>query len=56
MSALITGAAGFIGGKLVLRFVQEGQSVLAIDFAKPSNTVRAVWGKNVEFVQGDILV
>jgi nucleoside-diphosphate-sugar epimerase len=50
MRCLVTGAAGFIGGSLVKRLVNEGHDVVAlIHKTKPKD-----FDKKVQYVQGDI--
>jgi nucleoside-diphosphate-sugar epimerase len=54
MAVLITGATGFVGSELALRFVKEGYEVLATDFNEPSDDIRARWGSRVEYVKSNI--
>ncbi|HEX4475155.1 MAG TPA: SDR family NAD(P)-dependent oxidoreductase [Polyangiaceae bacterium] len=55
--ALVTGGAGFIGGHLVARLVQDGASVVIYDNLKRSSRAKLEpfeGSSNVRFVEGDI--
>lgn len=54
MAILVTGAAGFIGRRLVSHYQSCGQSILAFDFAEPPPEILAQWKGSAEFVRGDI--
>ena len=44
MAVLITGATGFLGTQLAVRFLNEGYDVLATDFTEPSDETSAARG------------
>ena len=54
MAVIITGGCGFIGSRLAAKFAAAGRTVLAVDFAEPSELVRDMWNDRVRFVQCDI--
>ena len=54
MAVLITGATGFLGTQLAVRFLNEGYDVVATDFTEPSEDTLAAWAGKVEFVRTDI--
>ena len=54
MAVLITGAAGFLGTALTQRFIDEGYSVLATDFADSGPAVRDETQTRVEYIKADI--
>ncbi len=49
---LVTGATGFIGGRLVTRLLDEGLAVAA--FAMPGEPTPAAWEGRVRILRGDI--
>ena len=51
---LVTGAAGFIGARLVARFAGQGQEVLACDARPPADAIAKAWGKTVTFATCDV--
>ena len=51
---LVTGAAGFIGARLVARFAGQGQEVLACDARPPADATAKAWGKTVTFATCDV--
>jgi nucleoside-diphosphate-sugar epimerase len=50
--ALVTGAGGFIGSRLVSRLREAGQPVRAL--LLPAEPVPAAWDEDVEIIRGDI--
>ena len=54
MAVIITGGCGFIGSRLAARFAADERTVLAVDFAEPTDLVKDMWNDRVHFVQCDI--
>ena len=53
MNVLVTGATGFVGANVARLLVAEGHRVRVL--ARPTSSLRALEGCNVEVVRGDIL-
>ncbi|MFN2235215.1 MAG: NAD(P)H-binding protein, partial [Anaerolineales bacterium] len=51
---LVTGATGYVGGRLVPRLLDAGHIVRVL-VRNPSQLQGRIWIKNVEIVQGDVL-
>ena len=51
---LVTGATGYVGGRLVPRLLEAGYRVRCL-IRDPSRTQGRAWVKRVELVQGDML-
>src|SRR4029450_1679184 len=51
---LVTGATGYVGGRLVPRLLEAGYRVRCL-IRDPSRTQGRAWVKRVELVQGDVL-
>lgn len=54
MRALVTGATGYVGGRLVPRLLEAGHEVRCL-VRTPSKAERHSWSGDVEIVRGDIL-
>ncbi len=54
MRALVTGAAGFIGGHLVDRLLAEGNQVFAVDSKPPERWHQAHPGRDLNRLVGDV--
>lgn len=54
MTAVVTGAAGFLGSHLVDRLLADGQEVVAVDVAPSVNLADAAGSSGYRFVGGDI--
>lgn len=54
MAVIITGGCGFIGSRLAARFAADGKTVLAVDFAEPTDRVKSMWSDRVHFEHCDI--
>jgi len=52
MRALVTGATGFIGGRLVNRLLDDGWTVSAL--VRDPNKASSLAGRGVELIQGDL--
>ena len=50
---LVTGATGYVGGRLVPRLLEEGNTVRCL-VRTPGKLSQAPWLPNVEVVQGSI--
>ncbi len=53
MKILVTGATGYIGGRLVPRLIEKGYSVRCLA-RHPEHLMGMSWAKNAEIVQGDV--
>ena len=54
MKVLVTGATGYIGGRLVGRLLDDGYSVRCLA-RNPQKLSRDPWIDHVDVVQGDVL-
>lgn len=54
MKILVTGATGYIGGRLIPRFIEEGHDVRIL-VRDPRRIVGRSWEKRVEVFSGDLL-
>ncbi len=54
MKVLVTGATGYIGGRLVPRLIEEGHEVVALA-RSPQKLDRYPWRSDVAVVEGDVL-
>src|SRR5580704_12360583 len=54
MHILLTGATGYIGGRLVPRLLDAGHTVRVL-VRDPNRIMRRRWAAQVEIVQGDLL-
>lgn len=54
MKVLVTGATGYIGGRLIPRLLSRGHSVRAL-VRDPGRAAQRVWSEQVELVEGDLL-
>ena len=53
MRCLVTGATGYVGGRLVPRLVERGHDVRAMA-RRPSKLAQVPWGDSAEVVRGDL--
>ncbi|TQS40994.1 SDR family oxidoreductase [Cryptosporangium phraense] len=53
MRILVTGATGYIGGRLVPRLLEQGHTVRCL-VRTPSKLRDVPWAKHIEIVQGDV--
>ncbi|MGA1979149.1 MAG: NAD-dependent epimerase/dehydratase family protein [Sedimentisphaerales bacterium] len=54
--ALITGAAGFLGGHLISSLLETNAQITAVDVAEPNRELLNGYGKRVNWVQADVVV
>jgi len=54
MKVLVTGATGYVGGRLVPRLLERGHTVRVMA-RDPSRVLGRPWAQQVEVVQGDVL-
>ncbi len=54
MKVLVTGATGYIGGRLVPRLVEDGATVRCLA-RRPEKLARYPWRDQIEVVEGDVL-
>lgn len=54
MHILVTGATGYIGGRLIPRLLARGHTVRVMS-RQPRNLVPMPWYSDVEAVEGDVL-
>lgn len=50
---LVTGASGYIGGRLIARLLEKGETVRAM--ARRTDGLKARWGDRIEAVEADVL-
>ncbi|MGD8440316.1 MAG: NAD(P)H-binding protein, partial [Holophagae bacterium] len=53
MRILVTGATGYIGGRLVPRLLERGHSIRVM-VRDPARVAGRAWANNVEVVRGDV--
>ena len=54
MRCLVTGATGYVGGRLVPRLLAEGHAVRCLT-RSPDKLRDVPWGERVEVARGDVL-
>ena len=54
MKILVTGATGYVGGRLIPRLLELGHSITVL-VRNPSNIKGRIWSEKVEILKGDLL-